>query len=163
TPGASFDNVQARYFDTGATDEFTSAWNDPLWTKQSGDFTLAGGQAKGGASQDNLALVTDTYLTDSIVKVYVTLAGNGSRGGVVARYQGPQDFYAGVLEEVVADSTTTYYARIYHFHDGIPILLTSSASLTGLPTQPRVRFEVLGNTLTLWVGGLPRISTTDDT
>src|SRR5262249_4290635 len=128
---------------------------------QSGGFIVAnaGSGARGTGPAENLATFSGVFLSDAAVGADVLLGAGDGKAGVVARYQGPDDFYAALLERQGGSA----FARIYHYQGGMPELLAASAPLATLAAVPRLEFEVLGNSLAVYVDGQLQAWATDDT
>src|SRR5262249_15047369 len=82
--------------------------------------------------------------------------------GVVARYQASGSYYAGVL--AYDSSAGQYFAEIEVVVDGTPTVLARAANgLGSISGQHRLRLEVLGSALALYVDGVLQVHIGDTT
>lgn len=132
------------------------------FTLLNGRFTLVNGQAVVQGNKPGQATVDGVTLADVSLDLDITLAGNGSRAGVIARYSPKQG----------SRSESYYWARlirrngqvraeILRFSNG-KVKEVASARVTIQGSSARIRFEVLGNSLNLFVNGELAASGTDN-
>jgi hypothetical protein len=157
----TFANVQVRPYDQYVVqDNFPSGLTVSVWpaASQSGGFgPVSGGSgAQGRALSNNVALVANAYAADVAAQATVTLSSNGDVAGLAARYQGPGNFYAGVI---AADSHGNDSYQILRYQNGMPTLLATAAAPSG---PAALRFEVLGDSLALYAGTALVTWATDD-
>jgi hypothetical protein len=136
-------------------------------------FTIADGRAQvtnGGTSGNAVALVsTPAFLGNTVVEADVLITVNDRSAGLLARYQGTS-----------AANDSYYLALVYRFPNGTDwtaelrkrvgngtfdssfAVSTSITNLVSAGEPIRLRFEVIGTTLTLYVNGVAVLSKTDN-
>jgi hypothetical protein len=153
---ATFANFQVRSFPALASESLLN-WPAPAWTTQSGGFNAVTGAVQGKEVTDNVALLTNAFPSDVLLGANVTPAGDGDKVGLVARYQGAETFYAAVLQS----QSGSYSASIYLYQNGVPTQLAGPQNT--FTSATRLTFEVLGNSLAVYVDGSLAAWTTDGT
>jgi hypothetical protein len=150
---------------TTFTDTFTQSDNSALsasWLSRSGNYSIQSDQALSEGAA-NLATVNSILESDMIVQADVALSATGDQyAGVVARYTGATsatgtpiaNMYWGGLYRI----SGAVYAQIYRNVGGTWTLLSSQAIGA---TTGTVRFEVIGNSLKLFVNNLLKTNTFD--
>jgi ELWxxDGT repeat protein len=131
------------------------------WTEPVGDSVVVKQQLVAKTAGPNLAVAQGSALADVAVQSWVNVfapAGTGLMGnaGLVARYlgSGNSNYYLGVL----IGNNGVFTARISLNLNGVltPLLTVPVATGTGL-----LRFEVVGNSLKLFLNGILVVKTTD--
>jgi hypothetical protein len=164
TMGATLDNfvVSRQQTSPAFQDSFNRANSHtlgPNWTNPVGGLQLVSGRAKGTTAL-GLATVPGVGLAHVTVSADVTLpAVNSGSAGLVARYGGPggTDFYFGALRF----TSGAYSAVIYLNLHGTWTLLGTPASLGKASVSHKLRFEVAGTSLQLYVDSVLEVSVTD--
>ena len=126
------------------------------WEEQGGNFNLSTGAAV-GQSSTNFATVNGINAVNTTVVANVNLTAAGQYAGLVARYSNPQSpnmYYASLTRQ----SNGQYTAAIYRDLHGSWTLLASTTIATFNNT---LQFNVSGSSLSLFVDGVQRLSTTD--
>jgi ELWxxDGT repeat protein len=133
------------------------------WQELVGDMVVQNQQLVAKATDASLAVFRSASLADVAVQAQVkvtTPAGSGLLGkaGLVARYLGDGDsnYYMGAI----TGNNGVYMAKIFLNSGGtlMPLALQQIASGTGL-----LRFEVVGNSLNLFLNGVPIVKAIDST
>jgi N-acetylneuraminic acid mutarotase len=154
----TFENFSAR---AAVFDAFTQPNGTPLnparWTQRAGTFTVTNNMLGGGFG---VASWNGLNEADVRVEAEVTLANTDSQVGLIARYSGPGDtnMYWGMLANV----SGTVYAEIWRNTNGAWALLSFMA-VPGNPKNGHLAFEVVGNSLKLFLNGTQFLSVVDAT
>jgi hypothetical protein len=131
----------------------------PNWTNPVSGLRVVSNQARGTTAL-SLATVAGVRLADVTVSADVTVPRvNGGLAGLVARYSGPGSnnmYLGGILF-----SGGVYRAVILRNLRGAWTVLGISGSLGGANVSRNVRFQVVGTTLQLFVGGTLEVGVTD--
>jgi hypothetical protein len=161
--GGSFSRVAAGTVDIGAVESatlFSSSFSgtngSPLgadWNTVRGGFVLKDGAAfvKGGPA---MALANKVSASDVAVEAVVTLGGNGSRAGLVARYTPPgphqvESYYWGA----VFNNNGHVVAKILRVQGSLPMVKVAPQAKVTTAATYDLRFELLGTSLKLFVNG----------
>lgn len=139
-------------------DDFTAVNGSVLgdaWIQAVGSFTVQGNALLAGGAPINLAGLS-APTRDAYLQADVTLAAGDSHAGLIARYSGAgdQNFYVGLLTRVGG----SLFAQIYRNVNGTFTILDSEVVAVSTAT---LRFEVVGNSLRLFVNGVLTAHATD--
>jgi hypothetical protein len=111
-----------------------------------------------------LAVYQGVSAADVSLTATVTVDNEANhQAGLIARYQSAGDYYAGVVAYTQVGGQWGYYAWIYHYTTTGLVTIGEQVLLTEIttPTALQIRFEAVGDQLSLWVNGALRISETD--
>lgn len=139
--------------DTFARADSTTLGN--TWTEKSGDLTISAGKLS-AVGTSNVAVSTAVSGADVRVEANVTAGAAGTHVGLVARYSGPgeQGMYYGVIRR----TATGYQAQIWRNKGGVATRLVNRSVSTG---SGQLRFDVIGNSLKLFLNGKVVAKTSD--
>lgn len=124
------------------------------WNAVTGSFTIQNQTAVGVQTLNQATIGNDT--TDVSIQATVNLAGNNSYGGLVARHSGPGD--TNMYFATLVNFNGTFFAQIYRNVGGTWVLLASTTVASG---NAVLRFDVIGDSLKLFVNGALAVSATD--
>ncbi|MBX3412277.1 MAG: hypothetical protein KF708_06125 [Pirellulales bacterium] len=130
------------------------------WLEQVGDLRMANNVVELAQNTESVATLFGLSKTDMLVRVDYDLSGGieGQSVGVLARYGGPGDANT-YMARVIRGPNNTYSANIWLNLNGNYTPLASAATSAAVGT---LRFEVLGNRLSLFIDDVLITSVTDN-
>jgi hypothetical protein len=158
---ATFDNfVASRLLSPPFSDNFNRPNSSNLgvsFVKKAGDLSILGNKLATSTAV-SVAVYNGMFATDVSVQADLTLAASGiNRAGLVARYSGDGDtnmYYA----NLVGNSTSA----VAYISSNVGGTWTLLKTVSGLPGTGTLRFDVVGDTLTLFLNGNVVTSVVDD-
>ena len=118
------------------------------WTERQGNFSIAGGTARGNDASPSIATMNGVAVADVAVQADMVLGANRS-AGLIARYQANGSYYLGMVVADAAGANFTPYLFAYSTSSGFAQLAVGS-TIAGAPRVLRV--EVVGSSLKLFAG-----------
>lgn len=168
--GTGFDRVKGARVDIGAFESdavfaggFDGTDLDDDFNLTAGRFSIVNGKAVAQGNKPAQAILDGVNLPDVALAVDVTLAGNGSRAGLLAHYspkQGKQSesyYWARLIQR-----NGQVFAEILRYSHG-KVKKLASTRVQVQNSAAHLRFEVSGSSLTLFVDGTQRATAVDDT
>jgi probable HAF family extracellular repeat protein len=134
----------------------------PNWTNRVGAPVINGAnQATTTGTSLGLATANTSSVTNVSVQADFTLSGNGSSAGLVARYSGSGDGNGQMYLGRVILNSGVYTVEIDSAVGGVFTALGSTKTLTGFSGSGTLRFDVVGNSLKLFVNGVLQLAVND--
>jgi hypothetical protein len=127
----------------------------PNWTNRVGTFGInSANQATTTGTGLNLSTANTVAVTNVSEQVDFTLTANSYNAGLVARYTGNGDGSGHMYLGRVLLSAGVYTAQIEVAIGGVFTVIGSAAKLPGFSGSGTLRFDVVGNSLKLYVNGV---------
>jgi ELWxxDGT repeat protein len=166
TPRATFDTINIdRLFPTLFQDGFNRPDSTDIgaaYNKPSGNFAISNNQLVAQNVGINLAIRSGVVLADVKLEAQVTLSPTGaSNAGLVARFQNSANYYYAALESDGNPVNPIITVSIYKLVNGVKTRIGGPVSVSG--NSHKLRFEVVGNSLELFVDDTLMVSGTDST
>jgi hypothetical protein len=158
--GSATTSAAALTVNVAVQDDFNRSDSATLganWTGQAGSLGIRSNQAAANGTGVGLATYIGTTLANVAVQADITLSPGSSTAGLVARYAGTGDGNGRMYDGRVVLSGGIYTAMIEYVSGGVFNRLATK-KLIGFSGTGTIRFEVVGNSLKLFVNGVLQLA-----